>query len=481
MASTINTRIVLRNDELSAWEDSSKVLLKGEVAFAKLSGSDEFEMRIGTGSKTWNQLSDSNVVVPDSTKFYEKATFAELEAIVGKNGDIGVVKELIADGKYSYTAYRFDKATNGWVALDGNYNASNVIFDEDLTYTTGLGVIAAPSGGSGILTTAGKSVEDLFKQILAKESTSVTCNRQPAQSFTAESSNGGKEVGDTFALTDLQYTFRVTNIGSWDATYKGKTSDGTSTTDTGVRYSAKIVAQDGSTLTSNQSMTLNNSITYTPTATEFPNLTVEDNYKSYTLSAKYTYTGSTSKPVTNLGNFILSGTVSNNGITNITETGTSYDAGLGSINAKTTESTLAATAQFRGYRKMHIVTISSDFTELTEDLIVNSPGLHIKAVANTYDLKAANTTSESNKTIKLVSGTKAVVIALPTTGYSAGRTCSSVLLKSASNTPITESYKEQAQIQISGKVSGQNKAAYKIYMYKPDAIGAGENHTITIG
>ena len=71
---------------------------------------------------------------------------------------------------------------------------------------------------------------------------------------------------------------------------------------------------------------------------------VEDNYKSYTLSAKYTYTGSTSKPVTNLGNFILSGTVSNNGITNITETGTSYDAGLGSINAKTTESTLAATA-----------------------------------------------------------------------------------------------------------------------------------------
>ena len=96
MASTINTRIVLRNDELSAWEDSSKVLLKGEVAFAKLSGSDEFEMRIGTGSKTWNQLSDSNVVVPDSTKFYEKATFAELEAIVGKNGDIGVVKELIA-------------------------------------------------------------------------------------------------------------------------------------------------------------------------------------------------------------------------------------------------------------------------------------------------------------------------------------------------------------------------------------------------
>ena len=33
---------------------------------------------------------------------------------------------------------------------------------------------------------------------------------------------------------------------------------------------------------------------------------------------------------------------------------------------------------------------------------------------------------------------------------------------------------------ISGKVSGQNKGAYKIFMYKPDAIGAGENHTIKI-
>lgn len=62
MANTINTRIVLRNDELSAWEESSKVLLKGEVALAKLSGSNEFEMRVGTGDKTWNQLSDSNVI-----------------------------------------------------------------------------------------------------------------------------------------------------------------------------------------------------------------------------------------------------------------------------------------------------------------------------------------------------------------------------------------------------------------------------------
>lgn len=127
---------------------------------------------------------------------------------------------------------------------------------------------------------------------------------------------------------------------------------------------------------------------------------------------------------------------------------------------------------------MHIVTISSDFTELTEDLIVNSPGLHVKATTGTYDLKAANSTSGTN--IKLVTGTKAIVIALPTTGVSAGRKIGYVNLKSASNTPITDSYKAQTNMSISGKVSGQNKADYKIYMYKPDAIGAGENHTINI-
>lgn len=31
---TINTRIVLRNDHLSAWQNSAKAILKGEVALA---------------------------------------------------------------------------------------------------------------------------------------------------------------------------------------------------------------------------------------------------------------------------------------------------------------------------------------------------------------------------------------------------------------------------------------------------------------
>ncbi len=52
----ISTRLVLRNDDLSAWNSSNVELLKGEAALARLTGdlSDFYEVRIGTGDKTWS-------------------------------------------------------------------------------------------------------------------------------------------------------------------------------------------------------------------------------------------------------------------------------------------------------------------------------------------------------------------------------------------------------------------------------------------
>ena len=44
--------------------------------------------------------------------------------------DIFVVKTLIAEDKYSFTAYTYD-GTN-WCAMDGNYNAENIYFDKKL-------------------------------------------------------------------------------------------------------------------------------------------------------------------------------------------------------------------------------------------------------------------------------------------------------------------------------------------------------------
>lgn len=72
-----------------------------------------------------------------------------------QQGDMGVVETVIDKDKKSYTAYIYDGA---WKAMDGNYDASNVYFGEDLTYTVAIGTLAKPNG-SGTLSAKGKSVK----------------------------------------------------------------------------------------------------------------------------------------------------------------------------------------------------------------------------------------------------------------------------------------------------------------------------------
>lgn len=51
---TINTRLVLRNDALANFQKSEKPLLKGEMALGKRDDGN-YEVRIGTdGEKTWS-------------------------------------------------------------------------------------------------------------------------------------------------------------------------------------------------------------------------------------------------------------------------------------------------------------------------------------------------------------------------------------------------------------------------------------------
>ena len=70
-------------------------------------------------------------------------TAAGVEA---KKDDIFIVKTLIAGEKYQSTAYNYNGSS--WVALDGNYNAKNVIFDKDLLFTKQFGKYTPDSTGS---------------------------------------------------------------------------------------------------------------------------------------------------------------------------------------------------------------------------------------------------------------------------------------------------------------------------------------------
>ena len=237
----ISTRLVLRNDDLSAWNSSKVVLLKGETALARLSGdlSGFYEVRIGTGDKTWNELGGSNIRIPAknvegleqtitslSTSFNYVGSVDALNALsaTANNGDFAIVSSEIADGKVSYTAYRFNSALSAWQALDGNYDASNVYFDDDITMAGNYTNIGAVSKGStGAVSTfavKGKSVKEAFTSIFLQDSDNATVT---PPKLTAEVTTAAAEVGTkvypTYKLTRSpgSYTYGSKNAGeSWN-------------------------------------------------------------------------------------------------------------------------------------------------------------------------------------------------------------------------------------------------------------------------
>ena len=103
--------------------------------------------------------------------------------------DTCIVKTLISGDKYSFTAYVYDGEK--WCAMDGNYNAENVYFDQDLTFTTAVGYVSLKDG-SATVPANGKNIKELFEYMFSKElDPSVT---QPSATLSAPQ-NIAYEVG----------------------------------------------------------------------------------------------------------------------------------------------------------------------------------------------------------------------------------------------------------------------------------------------
>lgn len=136
-----------------------------------------------------------------------------------------------ADGtRTSRTAYSYDGEK--WCAMDGNYNAENVYFDSDLTYTAPIGVMTVPSSGAGKISAAGKNVKQVLDSILAEEKNPVTT--QPSASVTLKG-GGTVEVGThknisyTASLSAGSYTYGpATGVvaGTVTASFDGQTKTG---------------------------------------------------------------------------------------------------------------------------------------------------------------------------------------------------------------------------------------------------------------
>ena len=225
----ITTRISLRNDVLSAWQNSSVKLNQGEVALARLSGelSDRYEMRIGVGDKTWNELSDGGIQIPAenvtglteaiaqlSTSYYETDDINKLSDTASYvNGDIAVQKvDIDLSGHQQYTAYRWNSATSAWNALDGNYSAENVFFPNDMTMTYAFGKYTVPSSGSYTLSCAGKSVAAVINDAYAE--TKSSSKTSPSFTYTLDGYTANKEVGETYKIPAA--TLKMTGVGKYD-------------------------------------------------------------------------------------------------------------------------------------------------------------------------------------------------------------------------------------------------------------------------
>lgn len=222
---TLTTQIILRNGTTSEWEASTKILKLGEVGI----DTTKNEIRIGDGTNTWKNLkiagADQAAIQALIDQAEDKVTVVQAgdgtidEALATiatpSQGDMAIVEQKFgdvakADGtRTSRTAYSYDGEK--WCAMDGNYNAKNVYFDGDFTYTNAIGAIGAPSGGSGKLAASGKSVEEFMASILAKEANPTIT--KPAASVKITEGSGTFEIGThknisyTASLSAGSYTY----------------------------------------------------------------------------------------------------------------------------------------------------------------------------------------------------------------------------------------------------------------------------------
>lgn len=318
---TLNVRLVLRNDTAAEWTAKNPVLLKGEMGIEN----DTNKMKIGDGVTAWADLPyagvdeatitniiDNNregVTCIDSTES-DGRTDTEIIALQegSKKGDKLIIERSIGDDKASYTAYVFDGTA--WAAMDGNYDASNVYFGKNLTYTVAMGTLAKPAS-SATFETKGKSVEQVLSSLLAKEANPNKTN--PTVRINSQSGSGTYEIGTKKNLT---YSASL-NPGSY--TY------GPATGISATSWEVSCTGVEGTKNTSSGT---------------YEGIVAEATAKKITIKASY---GDGAIPVTNLG--------------------TPYEAGK-----ITAGSASASTGELKGVRYMFWGPVTND-SALTSDII----------------------------------------------------------------------------------------------------------------
>lgn len=177
--------------------------------------------------------------------------------------------------------------------------------------------------------------------------------------------------------------------------------------------------------------------TLTTASGSFAPIVVADN-TNYSVTATATYDAG-AMPKTNIGN----------------------DAPAVQIPAGSKSAT--ASQKITGYRNFFYGVVKT--TDLTSDVI---RGLTAGG--------AYNSTKTFNVNVTVNDGV-GIVVAYPASSSRAG--VKEVLLTTSMNADITASYKVVANVNVEG-ANGATAVAYKVYLFKPDALTSGQNHKITL-
>ena len=292
----ILTRIITRNDSTVKWlENSDQVLLKGEMAI-EFTESGEPKIKIGDGVTPWANLKyfggETAVQLFEVEPVGEETHVEAITRVVGatevSDGAFAIVRTIIAGDKYEYTAYIY--ADTAWKALDGNYNAENVYFDQDLLTTSAIGNITL-TNGQATIAAQGKNLKQVFDTIFVKEK-----NPNITQPSVAVSSPETKayEVGTKVTPT-------------WNSTFNaGNYEFGPAT---GVTVTAWAISDtDGNTADTEDGT--------------FTEITVGDS-TSYKITSKATYTDGVI-PITNVGNEYAAGQIKTGNASKVTSAITGY-------------------------------------------------------------------------------------------------------------------------------------------------------------
>lgn len=316
MADIIQTRqeldivLIVRNDGTTNWEKSSYKLEIGEIGMEYLANG-KVKLKAGAKDtegnlKAWKdlpyigadeaQVYQTEVLPADNTQTDLEAIAAVVNGAELHNGDSAIVKRAAGTtDKVFYTSYVYNGTT--WAAMDGNYDATNVYFSNDITlagsYTQVGNVTKSSNAATGELKAAGKSLADVMQSIFTKElypATGSSINK-PTITLSGDADASG-EVGSSYTLPTV--TLTVSDVGAY--TYGPATGikfeAGKLTLAQGAVASATNKTTNSSDFVANSTM----SLTATDSATLYT-----DSAKSYEFNASGSYTQGAA-PKTNLGN-----------------------------------------------------------------------------------------------------------------------------------------------------------------------------------